>query len=139
MSDSLVCVFQGYVKRQALYACNSCTPKGGEPAGVCLACSYKCHEGHDLFELYTKRLTFKVSSHQHNSCSDGEHPNPWVNEPADYESIRLLINLTVRYNLTDVNRRDDVTDSCFFSGSVGTSAVTVETGSSLSCSVNSFL
>lgn len=47
---------QGYVKRQALYACSTCTPKGGEPAGVCLACSYKCHEGHDLFELYTKRL-----------------------------------------------------------------------------------
>lgn len=46
---------QGYVKRQALYACSTCTPKGGEPAGVCLACSYKCHEGHDLFELYTKR------------------------------------------------------------------------------------
>jgi len=24
-------------------------------AGICLACSYKCHEGHDLVELYTKR------------------------------------------------------------------------------------
>uniref|UniRef100_A0A3B4FCI0 Putative E3 ubiquitin-protein ligase UBR7 n=1 Tax=Pundamilia nyererei TaxID=303518 RepID=A0A3B4FCI0_9CICH len=46
---------QGYVKRQALYACNTCTPKGSEAAGICLACSYKCHEGHDLFELYTKR------------------------------------------------------------------------------------
>lgn len=45
------------MKRQALYACNTCTPKGGEPSGVCLACSYKCHEGHDLFELYTKRST----------------------------------------------------------------------------------
>lgn len=55
-SDSDHCSYpQGYVKRQALYACNTCTPKGGEPAGVCLACSYKCHEGHDLFELYTKR------------------------------------------------------------------------------------
>ncbi|CAF89530.1 unnamed protein product, partial [Tetraodon nigroviridis] len=55
-SDSDHCSYpQGYVKRQALYACNTCTPKGGEPTGVCLACSYKCHEGHDLFELYTKR------------------------------------------------------------------------------------
>uniref|UniRef100_A0A8C9TL95 Putative E3 ubiquitin-protein ligase UBR7 n=1 Tax=Scleropages formosus TaxID=113540 RepID=A0A8C9TL95_SCLFO len=55
-SDSEKCSYpEGYVKRQALYACNTCTPKGGEPAGVCLACSYKCHEGHDLFELYTKR------------------------------------------------------------------------------------
>ncbi|XP_075872583.1 putative E3 ubiquitin-protein ligase UBR7 [Nelusetta ayraudi] len=55
-SDAEHCSYpQGYVKRQALYACSTCTPKGGEPAGVCLACSYKCHEGHDLFELYTKR------------------------------------------------------------------------------------
>lgn len=55
-SDSEKCSYpEGYVKRQALYACNTCTPKGGEAAGICLACSYKCHEGHDLFELYTKR------------------------------------------------------------------------------------
>ncbi|XP_056150706.1 putative E3 ubiquitin-protein ligase UBR7 isoform X2 [Lampris incognitus] len=55
-SDADQCSFpQGYVKRQALYACNTCTPKGGEAAGICLACSYKCHEGHELFELYTKR------------------------------------------------------------------------------------
>ncbi|KAM3861138.1 putative E3 ubiquitin-protein ligase UBR7 [Diretmus argenteus] len=55
-SDSDQCSYpQGHVKRQALYACNTCTPKGGEAAGVCLACSYNCHEGHDLFELYTKR------------------------------------------------------------------------------------
>uniref|UniRef100_A0A665X601 Putative E3 ubiquitin-protein ligase UBR7 n=1 Tax=Echeneis naucrates TaxID=173247 RepID=A0A665X601_ECHNA len=55
-SDSDHCSYpQGYVKRQALYACNTCTPKGGEAAGVCLACSYKCHEGHELYELYTKR------------------------------------------------------------------------------------
>uniref|UniRef100_A0AAX7VSJ5 UBR-type domain-containing protein n=1 Tax=Astatotilapia calliptera TaxID=8154 RepID=A0AAX7VSJ5_ASTCA len=55
-SDSDHCSYpQGYVKRQALYACNTCTPKGSEAAGICLACSYKCHEGHDLFELYTKR------------------------------------------------------------------------------------
>uniref|UniRef100_A0A3Q2T849 Ubiquitin protein ligase E3 component n-recognin 7 n=1 Tax=Fundulus heteroclitus TaxID=8078 RepID=A0A3Q2T849_FUNHE len=55
-SDSDHCSYpQGYVKRQALYACSTCTPPGGEAAGVCLACSYKCHEGHDLFELYTKR------------------------------------------------------------------------------------
>ncbi|XP_074541338.1 putative E3 ubiquitin-protein ligase UBR7 [Halichoeres trimaculatus] len=55
-SDSDHCSYpEGYVKRQALYACHTCTPKGGEAAGVCLACSYKCHEGHHLYELYTKR------------------------------------------------------------------------------------
>ena len=24
-------------------------------SGICLACSYHCHEGHELVELYTKR------------------------------------------------------------------------------------
>lgn len=46
---------QGAVKRQALYACSTCTPPGAEPAGICLACSYECHGSHRLFELYTKR------------------------------------------------------------------------------------
>lgn len=55
-SDAEKCSYpEGYVKRQALYACNTCTPKNEEPAGICLACTYKCHEGHHLFELYTKR------------------------------------------------------------------------------------
>ena len=49
------------MKRQPLYACLSCVSTkgecGSEPklAGVCLACSYHCHEGCDLVELYTKR------------------------------------------------------------------------------------
>uniref|UniRef100_A0A4W5RS39 Ubiquitin protein ligase E3 component n-recognin 7 n=1 Tax=Hucho hucho TaxID=62062 RepID=A0A4W5RS39_9TELE len=46
---------QGYVKRQAVFACNTCTPRGVEPAGLCLACTNHCHDGHDIFELYTKR------------------------------------------------------------------------------------
>ncbi|KAM9780164.1 putative E3 ubiquitin-protein ligase UBR7 [Neosynchiropus ocellatus] len=55
-SDPHHCSYpRGYVKRQALYACNTCTPAGGAEAGICLACSYNCHGGHDLFELYTKR------------------------------------------------------------------------------------
>lgn len=55
-SDSERCSYsQGSVKRQALYACSTCTPEGEEPAGICLACSYECHGSHKLFELYTKR------------------------------------------------------------------------------------
>ncbi|KAL1139400.1 hypothetical protein AAG570_006384 [Ranatra chinensis] len=58
-SDDKNCTYNlGYVKRQALYACMTCVPPGQEtykPAGICLACSYHCHEGHDLVELYTKR------------------------------------------------------------------------------------
>ncbi|KAM6463320.1 putative E3 ubiquitin-protein ligase UBR7 [Liasis olivaceus] len=55
-SDHERCSYsQGAVKRQALYACSTCTPPGEEPAGICLACSYECHGSHKLFELYTKR------------------------------------------------------------------------------------
>merc|ERR1719309_573317 len=48
----------GYVPRQPLYACNTCSVPASpdfQAAGVCLACSYHCHEGHNLVELYTKR------------------------------------------------------------------------------------
>lgn len=52
----LLCLLlQGYVKRQAVFACNTCTPSAAEHAGICLACTNKCHDGHDIFELYTKR------------------------------------------------------------------------------------
>ncbi|XP_077394546.1 putative E3 ubiquitin-protein ligase UBR7 [Festucalex cinctus] len=55
-SDPENCSYSlGYAKRQAVFACNTCTPDASQPAGVCLACANKCHDGHDLFELYTKR------------------------------------------------------------------------------------
>ncbi|XP_071963957.1 putative E3 ubiquitin-protein ligase UBR7 [Antedon mediterranea] len=55
-SDDKCCTFpQGYLGRQALYACETCCPDGLSEAAICLACSYECHEGHDLYELYTKR------------------------------------------------------------------------------------
>ncbi|XP_033123863.1 putative E3 ubiquitin-protein ligase UBR7 [Anneissia japonica] len=55
-SDDKCCTFpQGYLGRQALYACETCCPTGVPEAAICLACSYACHEGHSLFELYTKR------------------------------------------------------------------------------------
>lgn len=54
-SDDTYCSYdKGYVPRQALYACATCST-GQEPGGVCLACSYKCHDGHEIVELYTKR------------------------------------------------------------------------------------
>ncbi|XP_065095217.1 putative E3 ubiquitin-protein ligase UBR7 [Ochlerotatus camptorhynchus] len=59
-SDDKNCTYsKGYIGRQALYACMTCMPESrvneDKRAGVCLACSYQCHEGHDLIELYTKR------------------------------------------------------------------------------------
>ncbi|XP_064083816.1 putative E3 ubiquitin-protein ligase UBR7 [Macrobrachium nipponense] len=64
------CVFfQGYVKRQALYACITCCPvDSGRLAGVCLACSYHCHGDHELIELYTKR-------HFRCDCGNSKFPN----------------------------------------------------------------
>ncbi|EAT40582.1 AAEL007701-PA [Aedes aegypti] len=59
-SDEKNCTYsRGYIGRQALYACMTCMPESRvneeKRTGVCLACSYQCHEGHDLIELYTKR------------------------------------------------------------------------------------
>ncbi|XP_065159058.1 putative E3 ubiquitin-protein ligase UBR7 [Atheta coriaria] len=58
--DEVNCSYdQGYMKRQALYACLTCIPEAkddlAKTAGFCLACSYHCHDGHNLVELYTKR------------------------------------------------------------------------------------
>ncbi|XP_058985748.1 putative E3 ubiquitin-protein ligase UBR7 [Musca domestica] len=59
-SDEKACTYaQGPVKRQALYSCLTCCPEARNDltkcAGICLACSYQCHENHELVELYTKR------------------------------------------------------------------------------------
>jgi len=63
VSDSSCSYSLGYMSRQPLYACQECAvlspdadvtkPQIG--VGVCLACSYQCHEGCNLIELYTKR------------------------------------------------------------------------------------
>jgi len=58
-ADDQNCTYdEGYVGRQPLYSCTTCTQPDNpdyKAAGICLACSYQCHEGHELVELYTKR------------------------------------------------------------------------------------
>lgn len=59
-SDEKYCTYsKGAIQRQALYSCLTCCPEArsdmSKSAGVCLACSYRCHENHELIELYTKR------------------------------------------------------------------------------------
>ncbi|KAG9448287.1 hypothetical protein H6P81_014415 [Aristolochia fimbriata] len=44
---------KGYMRRQALFSCLTCTPNGN--AGVCTACCLSCHDGHEIIELWTKR------------------------------------------------------------------------------------
>jgi len=58
-SDTECSYSKGYIARQPLYACQTCNDakdSATSPGGVCLACSYHCHEGHSLVELYTKRM-----------------------------------------------------------------------------------
>ncbi|XP_014681597.1 PREDICTED: putative E3 ubiquitin-protein ligase UBR7 [Priapulus caudatus] len=68
-SDARNCTYDehAYVKRQALYACGTCVTPDMSPAGICLACSLECHDGHDLYELYTKR-NFRCD------CGNGRFP-----------------------------------------------------------------
>ena len=42
-SDSSCTYSLGCLPRQPLYACTDCA-KEGQPAGLCLGCSYQCHE-----------------------------------------------------------------------------------------------
>ncbi|KAL2902766.1 putative E3 ubiquitin-protein ligase UBR7 [Bienertia sinuspersici] len=37
---------KGYLKRQAIFSCLTCTPEGN--AGFCTACSLSCHEAHEI-------------------------------------------------------------------------------------------
>ncbi|EDW71206.1 putative E3 ubiquitin-protein ligase UBR7 [Drosophila virilis] len=75
-SDEKACTYaKGAIQRQALYSCLTCCPEAREDltksAGVCLACSYRCHENHELIELYTKRNfrcdcpTLRLGSEKH--------------------------------------------------------------------------
>ncbi|EDW04261.1 putative E3 ubiquitin-protein ligase UBR7 [Drosophila grimshawi] len=59
-SDEKECTYaKGAIDRQALYSCLTCCPAARtdptKSAAICLACSYRCHENHELIELYTKR------------------------------------------------------------------------------------
>ncbi|GAV65769.1 zf-UBR domain-containing protein [Cephalotus follicularis] len=52
--DGQECTYNnGYMNRQAIFSCLTCTPDGN--AGICTACSLSCHDGHEVLELWTKR------------------------------------------------------------------------------------
>lgn len=91
-SDDKNCTYsQGYIKRQAIYAClTCCSDAKTDPekrAGVCLACSLMCHENHELIELYTKR-NFR--------CDCG---NPKFNShPCTFTQIKTEVNDDNHYN-----------------------------------------
>ena len=55
----------GYMVRQPLYSCLTCAPAGSTPGGLCLACTYSCHDGcPEIAELYlslTERLDGSIA------------------------------------------------------------------------------
>ncbi|XP_074654334.1 uncharacterized protein LOC141908246 [Tubulanus polymorphus] len=88
-SDHKNCTYAlGYVSRQALYACSTCTSSNMPPAGICLACSLECHDGHELFELYTKR-NFCCD------CGNGKFPKE---SKCKFNPDRKPLNLENEYN-----------------------------------------
>lgn len=82
--------FGGYMKRQALYSCLTCVKDSGG-AAICLACSYHCHEDHELVELYTKR-NFRCdcgNSKLNNECKLANDKAP-TNDKNKYEIFTSL-------------------------------------------------
>lgn len=92
-SDEKSCTYtQGAVKRQALYSCLTCCPEGRNDlekcAGICLACSYQCHENHELIELYTKR-NFRCDCPTERTGSNRCTLNAGLNQPEKLNSENI--------------------------------------------------
>lgn len=94
-SDDKVCTYvQGNaVKRQALYSCLTCCPEARNDvtkcAGICLACSYQCHENHELVELYTKRNFRCDCPTERMGSSNRCRLNPGLNQPMELNKDNL--------------------------------------------------
>ncbi|RLU21895.1 hypothetical protein DMN91_006272 [Ooceraea biroi] len=85
-SDDQNCTYsKGYI-RQALYACKTCCCNK-IPAAVCLACSFHCHEGHELVELYTKR---------HFRCDCGN--SKFDGKECNLDKLKAATNTENKYN-----------------------------------------
>jgi len=91
-ADDQNCTYtDGYLPRQPLYACTTCTQPNNpdfKPAGICLACSYQCHEGCQLVELYTKRQ-FRCDCPTERFSSDHK---------CKFKAKREAVNSENRYN-----------------------------------------
>lgn len=69
---------QGYMKRQAVFSCLTCTPNGD--AGFCTACSLACHDGHEVVELWTRR-------HFRCDCGNSKYGQSMCKLQADKETV----------------------------------------------------
>lgn len=85
-SDDQNCTYNKGYMRQALYACKTCCSSKVQ-AAVCLACSFHCHEGHELVELYTKR---------HFRCDCGN--TKFDGKQCNLEKLKSATNTENKYN-----------------------------------------
>ncbi|XP_033354693.1 putative E3 ubiquitin-protein ligase UBR7 isoform X2 [Bombus vosnesenskii] len=92
-SDDKNCTYSKGYTRQALYACKTCCQKSVR-AAVCLACSFHCHEGHELIELYTKRH-FRCdcgnSKFGGKKCNLDPRPYPDPDDTVNDEMLQCII------------------------------------------------
>jgi E3 ubiquitin-protein ligase UBR7 len=55
-AEDLECTYELGPINQPVMVCKTCSIDPTKlPNGVCASCAQKCHEGHDLLELYSKR------------------------------------------------------------------------------------
>lgn len=85
-SDDQNCTYNKGYMRQALYACKTCRSDKIR-AAVCLACSFHCHEGHELVELYTKR---------HFRCDCGN--SKFDGKQCNLDKMKSAVNSENKYN-----------------------------------------
>ncbi|RXG51518.1 putative E3 ubiquitin-protein ligase UBR7 [Armadillidium vulgare] len=90
--DDSACSFkQGYVKRQPLYACMTCCPITSDVnAGICLACSYHCHEGHEL-EKPSSNTDNKYNQNFKGKYCTCSRPYPDPEDPVEDNMIQCII------------------------------------------------
>jgi len=63
------CTYEkGYIT-QEIYICITCTMEKNSITGMCVGCSYKCHENHDVRNLHFKR-NFRCDCGNSNYCNN---------------------------------------------------------------------
>lgn len=91
-SDEKNCTYpRGYVARQALYSCATCSEGSDKIAAICLACSLECHDNHELFELYTKR-NYRCD------CGNSKFKENFECKLMDKQTKKAPINENNKYN-----------------------------------------
>ncbi|KAF7988228.1 hypothetical protein HCN44_007760 [Aphidius gifuensis] len=85
--DNKNCTYDKVSIRQALYACKTCFfGDDKKQAGVCLTCSFHCHEGHELIELHKRSFR----------CDCGH--SKFGNKKCILDKAKTPLNIENKYN-----------------------------------------